>query len=166
MAILLRCPSSPHPLPHLCDPSPPPSQRDPLLGLPRLQPRGSLLAPRAGVLFLLGLGPAGWPCADDLAWRHTLFSEPLWLPIKSCLTFLDGTNWILGDVNRGSGGGGERSVQDGTTGVMCVTLCVCTVGMCGAWGCRGASRVPAAAPSPQPAQRHTGFSQPVLQVPV
>ena len=38
-----------------------PSQCDHLLGLPRLQPRGSLLAPRAGVLYLLGLGPAAGP---------------------------------------------------------------------------------------------------------
>ena len=51
-----------------------------------------------------------------------------------------------------------RGVQEGTTGVMRVTLCMCTVRMCGAWGCRGASGVPVAAPSPQPVQRHTGFS--------
>ena len=36
-----------------------------------------------------------------------------------------------------------RGVQEGTTGVMRVTLCMCTVRMCGTWGCRGASGVPA-----------------------
>lgn len=41
---------------------------------------------------------------------YALFLEPLCLPIKSCLLFLDGTNWILGDVSHGEGcaGGHHR----------------------------------------------------------
>lgn len=166
VVILLRCPSSPYPLPHLCDPGPRPLQRDPLLRA--ASATATWISPGSqgwGALFLLGLGP-GWPCADGLAWRSgspdTSSQSPLWLPIKSCLTFPDGINWILGDVNRGVAGGEECA--RGTTGVMRVTLCVCTVGK-GVGPKQRLPRVPAAAPHPQPAQRHR-FSQPVLQVPV
>lgn len=105
------------------------------------------------MLFLLGLGPAAGPRADALAWAFlaSLFSEPLWLPIKSCLTFLDQTNWILGDVSRGEEctGGHHRCDVCDSVRVHCAYV----------WGLgvQGASGVPAAAPSPQPAQRHTGF---------
>lgn len=102
---------------------------------------------RAGPARMAWLG-AGVP-------GHSLLRAPLAPhPSLSDLPQME-SNWILGDVNRGVAG---EECAEGTTGVMRVTLCVCTVGMWGL-GCRGASRVPAAAPSPQPAQRHTGFSQ-------